>query len=150
MSRSKILKLQKQLEANLIPYEKIMEKLAPSQSLEELEAMLQANKELSDILESIKSHFKEVRNLLLDTSGIPPAKELAQLIIGASSEALSSLREVYHHLEDFHSKLKDKRRPKTLSQDELHFAEFGSLTAIRRSRYIINKIAEHLDEVPES
>ncbi len=148
MSRAKILKLQNQLETILSPFEKAIEKISPSQSLEELETMLRTAEELRVVLENIKSHFKEVRNLLSDTSGIPPAKELAQLLIGASSEAISSLREVKHHLEDFLEKLRGKRG-KTLSSDELHYAEFGSLTAIRRSHYIINRITEHLDEVPD-
>jgi hypothetical protein len=150
MSRAKIIKLQKQLEKILTPFENAMEGLSPNQTLEELEAMLQATRELEALLQSIKSHFQEVRNLLADTRGIPPAKELAQLIIGASSEALSSLREVQHHLEEFKIQREGRRRKRTFSADELHFAEFGSLTAIRRSHYIINKIAEHLDEVPAS
>ncbi len=147
MSRSKILKLQNRLEAILDPFEKAMEKLAPSQSLEEIENMLQAAEELRIVLDAIRFHFREVRSLLADTSGIPPAKELAQLIIGASTEALSSLREVKLHLEEFHQKLQDKRG-KSLSRDELHFAEFGAVTAIRRSHYIIKRILEHIDEIP--
>lgn len=148
MSRKQIIKLQSQLEAILNPFEKAMEKLSPTHSLEEIEEMLQATIELENLLASIKSHFQEVRNLLSEVQGIPPAKELAQLIIGASSEALSSLKEVQLHLEEFKLRIKDKRRKRSFSPDELHFAEFGSLTAIRRSHYIINKIAEHLDEVP--
>ena len=148
MSRSKILKLQNQLEAILDPFEAAMEKLAPAQSLEDIEAMLQATEELRGVLDTIRFHFREVRSLLADTSGIPPAKELAQLIIGASTEALSSLREVKHHLEEFQVKL--NKRGKSLSRDELHFAESGAAIAIRRSRYIIKRITENLDEIPES
>jgi hypothetical protein len=147
MTRSKILKLQSQLGATLKPFEQAMEKLAPSMTLEDVEPMLQATLEIRGVLDTIKSYFIEVRNLLTDTIGIPPAKELAQLIIGASTESISSLREVQHHLEEFQEKLK-RGRKKPISQDELHFAEFGSLTVVRRSHYIINKISEHIDELP--
>ena len=95
----------------------------------------------------MKNYFIDVRNQLADVHGIPPAKELAQLVIGASTEALSAIRETKHNLEELKGKIKGQRK-KPLTQEELHYADFSAKVAIRKSRTILNKISERVEELP--
>jgi hypothetical protein len=148
MSHDQALNLQNRLEIVLDQFEMEVANIEKIRAREELGAVLEAADHLRVVLTEMKAYFVEVRNQLSSVSGIPPAKELAQLVIGASTEALSAIRETLHYLEDVKDKMKTKRKS-PLTREEIHYADFGAKVAIRKSRYIINHISEQAENLPE-
>jgi hypothetical protein len=149
MSHQRVLELQDRLEAVLEPFEKELEQLEKISKVEDFEPFKTAIEKLGLILNEVKTYFKEVRDALEDIKGIPPAKELAQIVIGTSTEALSALKETQHHLDEYCSALTSKRRiPK--GPEGLHYADFSAKETIRRSRHILKTMSQHSDELPEN
>ncbi len=148
MSHQHVIELQDRLEAVLEPFEKELEQLGKISKPEELDPLNTNIENLTTILNEVKNYFKEVRDTLENIKGIPPAKELAQIVIGASTEALSALRETQHHIEEYRSAFDSKRRTRK-SHEGLQYAEFSAKETIRRSRYILKTMNQHLDELPE-
>jgi hypothetical protein len=148
MSHDQALNLQNRLEIVLEQFELEIANIEKIHVGEELIAVLEAAEQLRVILAEVKAYFIEVRNQLSEVSGIPPAKELAQLVIGASTEALSAIRETLHYLEDVKVKMKSRRK-NPLTREEIHYADFSATVAIRKSRYIINRISEQAEDLPE-
>jgi len=148
MSRSQALNLQHRLEEALEPFEQELGRFEAVQTPEEVQRLLQVSHQLLELLQEAKNYFVDVRSRVSHIPGITPEKELAQLVIGAATEALSSLREMNHHLEEYKEHLRRKRRAKTL--DELHYATFSAKEAIRRTHYIIRKITTHADQLPSN
>lgn len=148
MSHDRTLQLQDQLEIVLEQYEKEFAKLGNIRTQEELQPLFDINEQLRTILQEVKTYFIEVRGNLEKVPGIPPAKELAQLVIGYSTETLMATRETLHHLEEYKLTLVSKRK-KTKSREELHYTDHSSGMAIRRTRTIIKKITEFADELPD-
>jgi len=148
MSRPQALNLQHRLEEVLEPFEQELARFEAAQTPEEVQKLLQVSQQLLTLLSEVKNYFVDVRSRVSHLPGITPEKELAQLVIGAATEGLSALREMNRHLEEYKEHLRRKRRAKTL--DELHYADFSAKEAIRRTRYIIRKIAAHADQLPSS
>jgi hypothetical protein len=148
MSHDQALLLQDRLEIVLDQFETELSNIEQIRTREELKPLLEAAENLRVVLIEVKTYFVDVRNQLSTTIGIPPAKELAQLVIGASTEALSAIRETLHYFEDVKEKMKSKRKT-PLSREEIHYADFGAKVAIRKTRYIINRIADHAEDLPE-
>lgn len=148
MSQDRVLQIQDRLVAVLEPFEQELSKLGKISTPTELDPLYESIKNLHTILNEIKNYFREVRATLNDVPGIPPAKELAQLVIGASTEALGALRETLHHLDEFKKALETKKRTRR-SRDEFHYTDFSAMEAIRRSRNILNAINQHLESLPE-
>ncbi len=148
MSHDHALQLQDRLELVIDQFETQIADIEKTTTGEDLKSVLEAAEQLRVILVEVKNYFIEVRNQLSDVVGIPPAKELAQLVIGASTEALSAIRETLHYLEDVKDMLKTKRRS-PLTREEIHYADFSAKVAIRKSRYIIRQISEHAEELPQ-
>ena len=148
MSHDHALQLQDRLELVLDQFEKEITDIERTTRGEELESVLESAEHLRTILVDVKNYFVEVRNQLSDVTGIPPAKELAQLVIGASTEALSAIRESLHYLEDVKDMLKTKRKS-PLTREEIHYTDFSAKVAIRRCRYIVNQISAHAEELPQ-
>ncbi len=147
MSHDQALQLQDRLELVLDQFETEVSKVETITTRKELDAILDAAEHLRTVLTEMKTYFIDVRNQLTATTGIPPAKELAQLVIGASTEALSAIRETLHYLEDVKDKVKTKRKT-PLTREELHYADFSAKVAIRQSRYIIKRISEQAENLP--
>lgn len=148
MSQDEALQLQDRLEMILDQFETEVANINNITTNEQLEALIEASDHLHGILSEVKNYFVEVRNQLASIHGIPPAKELAQLVIGASTEALSAIRETKHNLEELKGKIKGKRK-KPLTQEELHYTDFSAKVAIRKSQTILKKISERVEELPD-
>ncbi|MFX1317923.1 MAG: hypothetical protein ACFE9D_08530 [Promethearchaeota archaeon] len=148
MSQDQALNLQNRLEIVVDQFAMEVANIEKIRAREELIAVLNAAEQLRVALTQVKAYFVEVRNQLSTVSGIPPAKELAQLVIGASTEALSAIRETLHYLEDIRDKMKSPRKT-PLTLEETNYANFGATVAIRKSRYIINRISEQVEKLPE-
>jgi hypothetical protein len=148
MSHDEALLLQERLEIVLNQFDMGITNIEKITTREELVPVLEAAENLRVVLTEAKAYFVEVRNQLSTTSGIPPAKELAQLVIGASTEALSSIRETLHHLEEVKEKMKGKHKT-PLTREDTQYADFSAKVAIRKSRHIINRISEHAENLPE-
>jgi Mg2+ and Co2+ transporter CorA len=148
MSHDHVLQLQDRLEIVLAQFETEIVNIEQATTGEDLQSVLEAAEHLRTSLVEVKNYFVDVRDQLSDVVGIPPAKELAQLVIGASTEALSAIRETLHYLEDVKDMLKTKRRS-PLTREEIHYADFSAKVATRKSRYIINQISEHAEELPQ-
>jgi len=148
MSHDQALLLQDRLEIVLNQFEMEVTNIEKITIREELMPVLEAAENFRVVLTDVKAYFIEVRNQLSTIHGIPPAKELAQLAIGASTEALSALRETLHHLEEVKEKMKSKRKA-PLTREEIQYADFSAKVAIRKGRHIINRIAEQADNLPE-
>ncbi len=148
MSHDQALLLQNRLEIVLDQFETEITNIEQIQTREELTPLLEAAENLRAVLVEVKNYFVEVRNQLSTTSGIPPAKELAQLVIGASTEALSAIRETLHYFEDVKEKMKGKRKIH-LTREEIHYADFGAKVAIRKTRHIINRISDQAENLPD-
>jgi hypothetical protein len=148
MSHDHALQLQDRLEIVLAQFETEIVNIEQATTGEDLQSVLEAAEHLRTSLVEVKNYFVDVRDQLSDVVGIPPAKELAQLVIGASTEALSAIRETLHYLEDVKDMLKTKRRS-PLTREEIHYADFSAKVATRKSRYIINQISEHAEELPQ-
>ncbi len=148
MSHDQALNLQSRLEIVLNQFEVEVANIEKIRARDELIAVLDAAEQLRVVLTEVKAYFVEVRNQLSTVHGIPPAKQLAQLVIGASTEALSAIRETLHYLEDFRDKMKSPRKT-PLTREEIHYADFGASVAIRKSHYIINRISEQAENLPE-
>ena len=110
MSHDHVLQLQDRLESTVNQFETEFTEIQNLTSSDQLTSMIDAVGNLRTVLSEIKKYFIEVRNQLSKVHGIPPAKELAQLVIGASTEAISSLRETEHRFEELKEKLKGKRK----------------------------------------
>ncbi len=148
MSHDQALKLQDRLEIVLDQFEMEVMNIEKITIHDELIGVLEAAEHLRTLLGEIKLYFIEVRDQLSSVSGIPPAKELAQLVIGASTEALSAIRETLHYLEDVKDKVKSRRKV-PLAREEIQYADFSAMEAIRKCRYIIKKISEQAEDLPE-
>lgn len=148
MSHDQSLDLQHRLEMVLDQFETEINQVEKIKTRVELETLLEAAKSLRTILVDVKEYFIEVRNQLSSIHGIPPAKELAQLVIGASTEALSAIRETLHYLEDVTGEKKGKGKV-SITREEIHYADFSAKVAIRKSRYIIKQISEQAEELPD-
>jgi hypothetical protein len=148
MSHDQALQLQDRLEILLEQFEAEVTHINNITTQEQVEALINASNQLQGILSEVKSYFIDVRNQLADIHGIPPAKELAQLVIGASTEALSAIRETQYNFEELKGKMKGKRK-KPLTQEELHYADFSAKVAIRKSRSILKKISERVEDLPD-
>jgi hypothetical protein len=148
MSHDQALHLQNQLEIALDQFETEVSNIEKIMTRDQLKPVLEAAENLRTILAEVKTYFVQVRDQLSSVTGIPPAKELAQLVIGASTEALSGIRETLHYLEDVKDKMKSKRKT-PLSREEIHYADFGATIAIRKTQHIINRISEQADNLPE-
>jgi hypothetical protein len=148
MSHDQVLQLQDRLEVTVNQFETEFAEIENLTSADQLIAMIDAVGNLRTVLAEIKKYFVDVRNQLSKVHGIPPAKELAQLVIGASTEAISSLRETEHLFEELKEKLKSKRKT-PIAPEEIQYAEFSAKEAIRKSQYIIKKIGEQVEELPD-
>ncbi|MHA2406494.1 MAG: hypothetical protein ACXACH_07060 [Candidatus Hermodarchaeia archaeon] len=148
MSHDHALQLQDRLEIVVDRFETEIANIEQTTTGEDLQSVLESAEHLRTVLADVKKYFVDVRDRLSDVGGIPPAKELAQLVIGASTEALSAIRETLHYLEDVKDMVKTKRRS-PLTREEIHYADFSAKIAIRKSRYIINRISEQAEELPQ-
>ncbi|MFW9935055.1 MAG: hypothetical protein ACFFDU_06065 [Candidatus Thorarchaeota archaeon] len=148
MSHDQALHLQDKLEIVLDQFETEVSNIEKIMTRDQLVPVLEAAESLRAILAEVKTYFVQVRDQLSSVSGITPVKELAQLVIGASTEALSGIRETLHYLEDVKDKMKSKRKT-PLSREETDYADFGAKIAIRKTQYIINRISEQVDNLPE-
>jgi pyruvate dehydrogenase complex dehydrogenase (E1) component len=148
MSHDQVLQLQDRLEVTVNQFETEFAEIENLTSADQLVVMIDAVGNLRTVLSEIKTYFVEVRNQLSKVHGIPPAKELAQLVIGASTEAISSLRETEHLFEELKEKLKSKRKT-PIAPEEIQYADFSAKEAIRKSQYIIKKIGEQAEELPD-
>jgi len=148
MSQDQTLHLRDRLEMVLEQFEADVSLLSELSTPEQLTQIRTSADNLEAILTEVKRYFIGVRDKLAETRGIPPAKELAQLVIGASTEALSSILETEHNLEELKTKLKKKRR-NPITRDEVYYAEYGAKDAIRRSQHILKRIAEEAEHLPE-
>ncbi|MFX1566624.1 MAG: hypothetical protein ACFFCH_11610 [Promethearchaeota archaeon] len=148
MSHDQALLLQDRLEIVLDQFETEITNIEQIRNREALKPLLEAAENLRAVLLEVKTYFVEVRNQLSTAIGIPPAKELAQLVIGASTEALSAIRETLHYFEDVKEKMKGSRKT-PLTREEIHYADFGARVAIRKTRHIINRITDHAEDLPE-
>lgn len=148
MSHDQALQLQDQLEIVVEQFETEVSNIEKIMTRNQLVPVLEVAEHLRTILAEVKTYFVQVRDQLSSVTGIPPAKELAQLVIGASTEALSGIRETLHYLEDVKEKMKSKRKT-PLTREEIQYADFGAKIAIRKTRYIINRISEQADNLPE-
>ncbi len=148
MSHDHVLQLQDRLESTINQFETVFTEIQKLTSSDQLKSMIAAVGNLRTVLSEIKEYFIEVRNQLSKVHGIPPAKELAQFVIGASTEAISSLRETEHLFEELKEKLKGKRKT-PIAPEAIQYAEFSAKEAIRKSQYIIKKIGEHAEELPD-
>jgi len=148
MSHDQTLHLRDQLERVLEQFEADVELLSELTTPEKLAQIRTSADNLEEILTEVKRYFIGVRDKLAEARGIPPAKELAQLVIGASTEALSSILEAEHNLEELSTKLKRKRRG-SITKDEIYYAEYGAKDAIRKSQHILKRIAEEAEHLPD-
>ena len=148
MSHDQTLHLRDRLEMVLEQFEADISLLSELSTPEQLAQIRASADNLEAILTEVKRYFIGVRDKLAETRGIPPVKELAQLVIGASTEALSSILETEHNLEDLDAKLTKKRRS-PIDRDQLYYAEYGAKDAIRKSQQILKRIAEEAEHLPE-
>ena len=148
MSHDQALQLQDRLEIVLDQFEMEVTNIEKILAPEELLPILESAEHLRTVLTEVKAYFVEVRDKMTAVSGIPPAKELAQLVIGATTEALSAIRETLHYFEVVKDEMKAKRKT-PLTREEIHYADFGAKVAIRKSRYIVNRISEQAEDLPE-
>lgn len=149
MSQHYVLELQEKIIAALEDFERELPRLGEIQTREEIQPLVDKANHLRTVLDEVRQYFIEVRSKMADVQGIPPAKELAQIVIGAVTEALSAIRETLHHLEEYQSALSSRRRkPKTL--EELHYVDSSAKEAVRGSKHIIKRIEEHVEELIES
>ena len=148
MSHDQTLHLRDRLERGLEQFEADVELLSELNTPEQLAKIRTSADNLEDVLTEVKRYFIGVRDKLAEIQGIPPAKELAQLVIGASTEALSSIVEAEHNFDELTSKLKRKRRS-PITKDDLYYAEYGAKDAIRKSQHILKRIAEEAEHLPE-
>ncbi|MFX1564034.1 MAG: hypothetical protein ACFFDP_12085 [Promethearchaeota archaeon] len=148
MSHRYILELQEKIIDALENLEEELPRLGVIHTQEELQTLVEKVEQLRAVLDEVKKYFIEVRSKLTDVRGIPPAKELAQIVIGTVTEALSAIRETLLHLEEYKVALRGKRRkPKTL--EELHYADSSAKEAVRATRQIMKRIEEHTEELKE-
>ncbi len=148
MSHDQALELQNRLEMVLEQFENELTQVAKTTTQEELLSYHKAVENLRNVLTEVKNYFVEVRNQLAEVQGIPPAKMLAQLVIGASTEALSALRETEHYVEELKGTIKGKLKT-PISREDIQYADFSAREAIRKTRYIINRISGHADNLPD-
>ncbi|MFX0169713.1 MAG: hypothetical protein ACFE89_10210 [Candidatus Hodarchaeota archaeon] len=148
MSHDQTLHLRDRLETVLEQFEADVNLISENTTSEQAAQVRESADHLEEVLLEVKRYFVEVRNKLAEVSGIPPAKELAQLVIGASTEALSAIREVEYNLEELENKVKRQRRS-TITRREIFYAELGAKEAIRKSHYILKRIAEEAEHLPD-
>jgi hypothetical protein len=149
MSQHYILELQDKTTSALENFEKELAHLSKIQTREELQPLVDEANNLRKVLEELRKYFIEIRSKLANVEGIPPAKELAQIVIGAVTEALGAIRETLHHLEEYQVVFGSKRRkPKSL--EELHYIDSSAKEAIRGTYRIIKRIEDHVEELGES
>lgn len=148
MSHDQTLHLRDRLESVLEQFEADVGLLSELTTAEQLTQIRSSADKLEEILTEVKRYFIGVRDKLAEAHGIPPAKELAQLVIGASTEALSSILEAEHNLEELGTKIKRKRRS-PITKDEIYYAEYGAKDAIRKSQHILKRIAEEAEHLPD-
>lgn len=148
MSHDQALEMQNRLEMVLEEFEHEVTQVTKATTQEELRSYHGAVENLRNVLSEVKNYFVEVRNQLAEVEGIPPAKMLAQLVIGASTEALSALREAEHYIEELKSTIKGKLKT-PIPREDTQYADFSAREAIRKTRYIINRISDHADNLPD-
>jgi hypothetical protein len=148
MSHQHVEQLLERLKGALDALENEFAQLGTMDNVEEVQHLLGTINDLHGALTEAKGYFSEVRSSFAQGTGIPPAKELAQLVIAGATEALGAIRETQHHLQEYQATLSGKLRVrKTL--DELHYANFAAKEALRGTRYIIKRMADFLEELPK-
>jgi hypothetical protein len=148
MSHQQVQQLLERLKGALDALEQELADLGTIDDVEEIKHLLATTERLREVLTEAKGYFGEIRSGFAPGSGISPAKELAQLVIAGATEALGSIRETQHHLQEYQATLGAKVRAlKTL--DDLHYADFAAKEALRRTHYIIKRLTSFLEELPK-
>ena len=128
-------------------FEKQTSDLKAITTVEQLQPLIKANTRLQEVLTEAKTYFTEVRSSIPHEAGIPPAKELAQLVIGGATETLRATKETQQYLQELQTNLSRKLRS-LRSSDALHFLEFSTKEVLRGTRYIIKRITDFLEPPP--
>jgi len=148
MKQHSLLDLKEKIIATLENFEKELPQIHGIETQDKLQLLVEKLNHLRDVLDEVRQYFIEVRSKLSDVRDIPPAKELAQIVIGATTEALGDIRVTLLHLEDIKEAIKSKRRRSKI-QETLHYAESSAKEAVRGTQRIIKRIDEHAEEIVE-
>lgn len=147
MPDKQVARMLEDLKEALAGFEKALGNLSPASTVEHLQLLMEANSRLQEHLSEAKSHFSEVRSSIPHEAGIPPAKELAQLVIGGATEALRATKESQQYLQDLHANMGGKLRS-LRSSDELRLLDFSTKEVLRGTRYIIKRMTDFLEKPP--
>jgi len=145
MTDKQVTRMLEELREALAAFEKEFTNLSAVSKVEQLQPVIDANNRLQELLTEAKTQFSEVRSSIPHEAGIPPAKELAQLVIGGATEALRATRETQQYLQEFHESLGSKLRSLRTS-DELRLADLSAREVERATRYIIKRMTDFLEK----
>ena len=147
MTDKQVTRMLEELREALAAFEKEFANLSAISKVEGLQPLVDANGRLQQLLTEAKAHFSEVRSSIPHEAGIPPAKELAQLVIGGATEALRATRETQQYLQEFQESLSSRLRSFKTS-DELRLADISAKEVERATRYIIKRMTDFLEKPP--
>lgn len=147
MTDKQVTRMLEELKEALASFEKEMGNLNTISTLEQLQLLMDANSRLQEHLSEAKVHFSEVRSSIPHEAGIPPAKELAQLVIGGATEALRATRETQQYLQELQANRGSKLRS-LRSSDELRLLDASTKEVLRGTRYIIKRMTDFLEKPP--
>ncbi|MFX1563633.1 MAG: hypothetical protein ACFFDP_10055 [Promethearchaeota archaeon] len=148
MKQNNLLELKEKVIAALENFERELPSIGGIETQEKLQLLVENAKHLHEVLNEVRQYFIEVRSRLSDVQGIPPAKELAQIVIGSVTEALGAIREALHHLDEMKEEFRSGHQ-KSKTKEKLHYAEYSAKEAVRHTQSIIKRIDEHAEEIIE-
>jgi predicted RNA-binding protein with EMAP domain len=148
MKQHSLLDLKEKIISTLENFEKELPQIREIETQDKLQLLVEKVNHLHDVLDEVRQYFIEVRSKLSDVQGIPPAKELAQIVIGATTEALGAIRETLLHLEVIKGEIKSRGRRSKI-QETLRYAESSAKEVVRGTQRIIKRIDEHAEEIVE-
>jgi septum formation inhibitor MinC len=148
MTDKQVTRMLEELREAFEAFEKEFANLSAISKVEQLQPLVDANNRLQELLTEAKAHFSEVRSSIPHEAGIPPAKELAQLVIGGATEALRGTKETQQHLQEFQESLGSKLRSLRTS-DAVRFADLSAKEVQRATRYIIKRMTDFLEKPPK-
>jgi ABC-type transporter Mla subunit MlaD len=145
MSDKQVTQMLEQLKDALAEFEKETNNLSAITTLEQLPPVAKANARLQQLLGEAKQYFTEVRASIPHEAGIPPAKELAQLVIGGATEAYRATRETEGYLQQLQTRFASKVRF-LKGSDDLRLLDLSTKEALRGTHYIIKRMTDFLEK----
>jgi len=145
MTDKQVLRMLEELREALAAFEKEFANLSAISKAEQLQPLVDTNNRLQELLTEAKAHFSEVRSSIPHEAGIPPTKELAQLVIGGATEALRATKETQQYLQEFQESLGSKLRS-LRSSDEVRLADLSAREVERATRYITKRMTDFLEK----